>query len=246
MKLACVAKSVWVQQSSTTLLLNTNTCFVVLGVLAGHDNRVSCLGVTSDGMAVATGSWDSFLRIWNWPHWVGLQGTTLSNHSHCSAPLPRRTVPFPSLFFRWPGFLQLLFLRPHYPSILQSVKETWTSIEDPPLVLSLSLGLHVRLEVGDRLYCVCIYPPFFVLVCITYALLTVFGCSDVWILVVGVLLSLFSFPAWRSFKFRPNRMCHMQKLMSGTAGWVVKLRRWGWHSGVGHCFRLVASVFDLS
>nr|XP_023699881.1 guanine nucleotide-binding protein subunit beta-4-like [Paramormyrops kingsleyae] len=35
------------------------------GVLAGHDNRVSCLGVTHDGMAVATGSWDSFLRIWN-------------------------------------------------------------------------------------------------------------------------------------------------------------------------------------
>lgn len=35
------------------------------GVLAGHDNRVSCLGVTNDGMAVATGSWDSFLRIWN-------------------------------------------------------------------------------------------------------------------------------------------------------------------------------------
>ncbi|ELK25449.1 Guanine nucleotide-binding protein subunit beta-4 [Myotis davidii] len=36
-----------------------------IGVLAGHDNRVSCLGVTDDGMAVATGSWDSFLRIWN-------------------------------------------------------------------------------------------------------------------------------------------------------------------------------------
>lgn len=35
------------------------------GVLAGHDNRVSCLGVTEDGMAVGTGSWDSFLRIWN-------------------------------------------------------------------------------------------------------------------------------------------------------------------------------------
>ncbi|XP_063718461.1 guanine nucleotide-binding protein subunit beta-1-like [Symsagittifera roscoffensis] len=35
------------------------------GVLAGHDNRVSCLGVTDDGMAVATGSWDSFLRVWN-------------------------------------------------------------------------------------------------------------------------------------------------------------------------------------
>ncbi|KAI4558274.1 hypothetical protein MJT46_012916 [Ovis ammon polii x Ovis aries] len=35
------------------------------GVLAGHDNRVSCLGVTDDGMAVATGSWDSVLKIWN-------------------------------------------------------------------------------------------------------------------------------------------------------------------------------------
>ncbi|KAI6180767.1 hypothetical protein M3Y98_00756500 [Aphelenchoides besseyi] len=34
-------------------------------VLAGHDNRVSCLGVTEDGMAVCTGSWDSFLKIWN-------------------------------------------------------------------------------------------------------------------------------------------------------------------------------------
>ena len=39
---------------------------VFAGVLAGHDNRVSCLGVTEDGMAVCTGSWDSFLKIWNW------------------------------------------------------------------------------------------------------------------------------------------------------------------------------------
>lgn len=36
-----------------------------VGVLTGHDNRVSCLGVTDDGLAVATGSWDSFLKIWN-------------------------------------------------------------------------------------------------------------------------------------------------------------------------------------
>ena len=36
------------------------------GVLAGHDNRVSCIGVSSDGMACCTGSWDSFLKIWNW------------------------------------------------------------------------------------------------------------------------------------------------------------------------------------
>jgi len=32
--------------------------------LQGHDNRVSCLGVSSDGMALCTGSWDSYLKIW--------------------------------------------------------------------------------------------------------------------------------------------------------------------------------------
>eukprot|EP01110_Echinostelium_bisporum_P012491 TRINITY_DN712_c0_g1_i1.p1 TRINITY_DN712_c0_g1~~TRINITY_DN712_c0_g1_i1.p1 ORF type:complete len:347 (+),score=123.62 TRINITY_DN712_c0_g1_i1:83-1123(+) len=32
--------------------------------LQGHDNRVSCLGVSSDGMALCTGSWDTVLRIW--------------------------------------------------------------------------------------------------------------------------------------------------------------------------------------
>ena len=40
-------------------------CVYWAGVLAGHDNRVSCLGVTDDGMAIATGSWDSVLKIWN-------------------------------------------------------------------------------------------------------------------------------------------------------------------------------------
>jgi len=35
-----------------------------VGVLAAHDNRVSCLGVSSDGMALCTGSWDSMLKIW--------------------------------------------------------------------------------------------------------------------------------------------------------------------------------------
>jgi len=32
--------------------------------LQGHDNRVSCLGVSSDGMALCTGSWDAMLKIW--------------------------------------------------------------------------------------------------------------------------------------------------------------------------------------
>lgn len=32
-------------------------------MLAGHDNRVSCLGVSGDGIALATGSWDSMLKV---------------------------------------------------------------------------------------------------------------------------------------------------------------------------------------
>lgn len=34
-------------------------------LLAGHDNRVSCLGVSNDGAAICSGSWDSYLKIWN-------------------------------------------------------------------------------------------------------------------------------------------------------------------------------------
>lgn len=36
-----------------------------VGVLMGHDNRVSCLGVSSDGMAMCTGSWDTTLKVMN-------------------------------------------------------------------------------------------------------------------------------------------------------------------------------------
>jgi len=36
-----------------------------VGVLSGHDNRVSCTGVPLDGMGVCTGSWDSMLKLWN-------------------------------------------------------------------------------------------------------------------------------------------------------------------------------------
>jgi guanine nucleotide-binding protein G(I)/G(S)/G(T) subunit beta-1 len=34
-------------------------------VLTGHQNRVSCLGVSPDGYALCTGSWDSNLKIWS-------------------------------------------------------------------------------------------------------------------------------------------------------------------------------------
>ncbi|OWZ63363.1 guanine nucleotide-binding protein subunit beta [Cryptococcus neoformans] len=36
-----------------------------IGVLAGHENRVSCMGVSGDGVALCTGSWDSLLKVWS-------------------------------------------------------------------------------------------------------------------------------------------------------------------------------------
>ncbi|KAL9563477.1 hypothetical protein ACKAV7_012385 [Fusarium commune] len=35
-----------------------------VGSLVGHENRVSCLGVSNDGTSLCTGSWDSLLKIW--------------------------------------------------------------------------------------------------------------------------------------------------------------------------------------
>eukprot|EP01134_Creolimax_fragrantissima_P000594 CFRG0594T1 len=36
-----------------------------VGQIQGHNRRVSCLGVSKDGMALCTGSWDNVLKIWN-------------------------------------------------------------------------------------------------------------------------------------------------------------------------------------
>ncbi|WWD18552.1 guanine nucleotide-binding protein subunit beta [Kwoniella shandongensis] len=36
-----------------------------IGVLAGHENRISCMGVSGDGVALCTGSWDSLLKVWS-------------------------------------------------------------------------------------------------------------------------------------------------------------------------------------
>ncbi|OMJ07743.1 Guanine nucleotide-binding protein subunit beta [Smittium culicis] len=35
----------------------------MVGILSGHDNRVSCLGVSGKGDALCTGSWDSLLKV---------------------------------------------------------------------------------------------------------------------------------------------------------------------------------------
>ena len=32
-----------------------------VGTLQGHENRVSCLGVSNDAMSLCTGSWDSMV-----------------------------------------------------------------------------------------------------------------------------------------------------------------------------------------
>lgn len=34
-----------------------------VGTLQGHDNRVSCLGVSNDALSLCTGSWDSMVSF---------------------------------------------------------------------------------------------------------------------------------------------------------------------------------------
>jgi guanine nucleotide-binding protein G(I)/G(S)/G(T) subunit beta-1 len=34
-----------------------------IGSLSGHENRVSCLGVSNDGISLCTGSWDSLVSV---------------------------------------------------------------------------------------------------------------------------------------------------------------------------------------
>lgn len=36
-----------------------------VAVLAQHEQRVSCVGVSDDGQALCTGSWDAMLKVWN-------------------------------------------------------------------------------------------------------------------------------------------------------------------------------------
>lgn len=132
---------------------------------------------------------------WLWPPVLGTAslgyGTDLTrldfgshsfwSHNHCS---PHRTLLLHLLLID--DLVFFIFLRPHYPTFLQSVKEVRTNSEEPPLALCLS-GFTSDSRWGTDCVVYSIYLPFFVLVCITYALLTLCGCSGVWILVMGGL-----------------------------------------------------------
>lgn len=69
----CCVTSVDFSKSGKLLFAGYDDCHVqVWNVLTGqkvqtlsnHDNRVSCLGVSKDGKALCTGSWDTALRVW--------------------------------------------------------------------------------------------------------------------------------------------------------------------------------------
>lgn len=44
-----------------------------VGSLVGHENRVSCLGVSNDGISLCTGSWDSLVSLSNDANAVGIR-----------------------------------------------------------------------------------------------------------------------------------------------------------------------------
>ena len=56
-----------------------------VGSLVGHENRVSCLGVSNDGISLCTGSWDSLVsseRPASAPLWLSL----VCNLTECISP----------------------------------------------------------------------------------------------------------------------------------------------------------------
>src|SRR3954447_11694094 len=77
-----------------------------VGSLVGHENRVSCLGVSNDGISLCTGSWDAFVsnnssHIVPWARWnrytdtriaqgVGLLTTSLIQSALLDTPNPLR------------------------------------------------------------------------------------------------------------------------------------------------------------
>jgi guanine nucleotide-binding protein G(I)/G(S)/G(T) subunit beta-1 len=72
-KILCGITSVGFSQTGKLLFAGYDdyNCYVwdtqrgtLLDQLVGHDNRVSCLGVSEDGKALVTGSWDTLLKVW--------------------------------------------------------------------------------------------------------------------------------------------------------------------------------------
>jgi len=72
-KILCGITSVNFSKSGKALFAAYDDTNVVawdtlLGVVSenifGHENRVSCVGVTDDGKALCTGSWDTLLKVW--------------------------------------------------------------------------------------------------------------------------------------------------------------------------------------
>jgi len=43
---------------------NSNATNLVSKLMSAHETRVSCLGISKNGQAVCSGSWDTFLKIW--------------------------------------------------------------------------------------------------------------------------------------------------------------------------------------
>ena len=48
-----------------------------IGLLTGHESRISCVAFSPDGQILASGSWDKTIRLWN-PH-TGQHKTTLKD-----------------------------------------------------------------------------------------------------------------------------------------------------------------------
>ena len=132
-----------------------------MGVLTGHENRVSCLGVSSDGMALCTGSWDSTLRVSEkhvWyrsiahSRWFARYGPRHDVVAPHTIPSPHRLFALSHIFFRIEKFLSRPYVLSPHPC--SSVYSRGAPLES---VISLALSsLFVKL-VEDLLMILVVY-----------------------------------------------------------------------------------------
>lgn len=63
-----------------------------VGSLSGHENRVSCLGVSNDGISLCTGSWDSLVSMSFFVRSRCSVLTSFARHSSRSGPGRSREI----------------------------------------------------------------------------------------------------------------------------------------------------------
>ncbi len=116
-----------------------------VGVLTGHENRVSCLGVSVDGMALCTGSWDSTLKVTR--HYIS---------KHCGLLTLFRSGPKSNAMGQVGGGAPLSYPQDHAPRVLGFICRYFVIVISCVVYFISSLAPDWAF-LAERRLCVCHY-----------------------------------------------------------------------------------------